>query len=190
MAYPATPLADQFSHPTNPRSVLEDAPDMHTKVDLQLNALRAYMFGQPTANLAQLRLSHRAAGATAIAANATIKFDTTLTNTGGGAWSVATGLYTVPAAGGLFLATAYCTLATAVAFRLYISGIPTSIFASGNINGCAINAIGRSSRVRLVPIRFAGGETVGVRVTAAISIEGITTAGTEKNRFELIQIGV
>jgi len=189
MAYPATPLADQFSHPTNPRSVLEDAPDMHTKVDLQLNALRAYMFGQPTANLAQFRASHRAAGATAIAANATIKFDTTLTNTGGGSWSVATGLYTVPAAGGLFLATAVCTLATTVAFRLYISGVPNT-FGSANINGCAISVIARSSRVRLVPIRFAGGETVGVRPTAAISIEGITTAGTEKNRFELIQIGV
>jgi len=29
MAFPATPLADQFSHPTNPRSVLEDPTAMH-----------------------------------------------------------------------------------------------------------------------------------------------------------------
>jgi len=187
MAFPATPLADQFSHPTNPRSVLEDPTAMHNATDVQLNLLRTWMFGMPTLNLARLRVSHRAAGATAIAANATIKFDTTLVDSAGG-WSVTTGLYTVPAGGGLFLLTAYSTLATAVNYRLYVSGVPNT-FGSVNISGTAIQSIGRSSRVRLTPVRFAGGETVGVRVTAAISIEGITTAGTEKNRFELIQVG-
>jgi hypothetical protein len=188
MTFPAVPLGDQFQHPTNPRSVLETAADLHPKVDTNLNALRSYMLGQPGSNLAQLRLSHRSAGATAIAASATIKFDTTLADTAGG-WNVATGLYTVPAAGGLFLLTAVATLATAASFRLYISGIPVAVFASGNINGCAVQNIGRSSRVRMMPVRFTGGEQIGARVTAAISIEGITTAGSDKNRFEAIQVG-
>jgi hypothetical protein len=187
MTFPATPLPDQFDHPTNPRSVLETAADMHTKTDVPLNQLRAFMFGQPSSNLAICRLSHRAAGTTAVAASATVKFDTTLVDTAGG-WNVATGLYTVPAAGGLFLLMGYITTASAVSVRMYINGIPTSVFASGNLNGCAVSTAGRSSRVRHVPVRFNGGEQVSCRVTAAISIEG-TSAGTDKHRFELIQVG-
>jgi hypothetical protein len=188
MTYPAVPLPDQFGHPTNPRSVLETAADLHTKTDNQLNAIRAYMLGQPTQNMASFRATNRAVGAVAVAASATVKFDTVLVNALGGVWSAATGLYTIPAGGGLFLLTAHVTLATAVSFRAYISGIPTAVFASGNVNGCAVQTIGRSSRIRYFPCRFNGGETVGVRVTAAISIEG-TTAGTDKHRFEIIQVG-
>lgn len=186
MTFPSINLPDQFSHPSNPRSILEDATALHNATDVQLNLLRSYMFGMPTQNLPRLRVSHRATGTTAVALNATIKFDTTEVDSAGG-WNVGTGLYTVPAAGGLFLVTAWCTQSTAVGFRLYISGVPNT-FGSANISGASSSAAGRSSRVRLLAVRFAGGETVGARVATAISLEG-TTAGTEKHRFELIQIG-
>jgi hypothetical protein len=188
MTFPAVSLGDQFGHPLNPRSVLEDAPDMHTKTDVQLNLLAAYMNGQPTSNLAQFRATQRNVAAVAVAASATVKFDTVLTNTGGGSWNAATGLYTIPAAGGLFLLMGYITTASAVSVRMYISGIPTAVFASGNINGCATATAGRSSGVKFVPVRFNGGEQIGCRVTAAINIEGVT-AGTDKHRFEAIQVG-
>lgn len=187
MTYPSVDLPDQFGHPNNPRSVLEDATIMHNTTDVPLNALSAYMFGMPTLNLARLRLSHRAVGTTAVASSGTIKFDTTEVDSAGG-WNVGTGLYTVPAAGGLFLVTAHATTASAVNVRILLTGIPTAVFATGNINGAAIQSVSRSSRIRMIPIRFSGGETVGVRVSAAINLEG-TTAGAEKHRFEMIQIG-
>jgi len=190
MAFPLDPLPDQFQHPANKHLVQETAALMHAAVDLPLDALAAFMLGMPTAQLASFRAVHRIAATQALAiAPTTLKWNTVL-NDSAGAYNAGTGIYTIPPAGGLFLLSMQVMWAQAVTGRIFFNGMNTSWWGGGTrlTGGALSTADGRSSRVEITPMRFAGGEQVSIQSTIATTLAAVI-ATTDQHFVELVQIG-
>lgn len=167
--------------------VLEDATAMAAATTTQLNALAAYMTTMPSGQLASFRASHRITTGQAVGGLTPIVFNTILTDTASG-WNSGTGIYTIPSPG-LYLCSLALVWGNATASRALIHGIPSTWYPFANIVGCGITTSGRSSKVGLTPVRFAGGEAVSAQVADALTLRAVIITGQDDHVFEIIQVG-